>query len=708
MPLVESPTGSITLACTTLDNGQDLVTYDDTGQQIRRIDRTSIIDGVPNCINDPVVDKNDDLYGIPSGVVNGYWAAGPNLLAYDGNTLKWKYPVHCGNDQGNDVVVGADGNIYATVYNNGVHLIGLTPEVEPGTTQPKKILDIVIPNDCSIRLHPYKDGIMVHGQSSGKPRYYSYGGKFLGEATIDDIWYEKLNADGQLFVGKYVSGSYRSARVDMYDPRTGKVRTTPASTPGANVNGVQVYPLQGGGVAALVNEQKMISSGVPATPEEYINTLVTINSAGVVTEAIHLTNTYSQNGVTGTFGGTFVSAESNGKIAVIRELNLNTGISWPPTVPAIVIGAYSPASETWSYQAVMQGDLGKSGGPSGYYFNYNHFAHAMAVSNDTVSFIAKCSNNCTNYSPKLYAVKVTGLGTSYPRGDVLSANTGTQPAPRSLMALGDSFSAGEGIEPFMDGNVCHRSTQAYSRVLGTDPYTTLQLDKFVACSGAKTTHVLNGWYDTGRNESPQISALTSGSPKIVTLTIGGNDILFADFAKACILDTCNFSSGVYNNSLNAINNTLGGSLTSTYKKLLEVTQTSGAKIYVLGYPQVIADKSVNEIGDARCPYMYESVPVAAGRYWEDARAARDIVTKLNTKITDTVDAVRALSTDNQRLVFVSATGTSSPFDGHEVCSSGESYFHNFDQALNNTAYVFHPNVKGQAAYAQLVRQAIGE
>jgi len=115
-------------------------------------------------------------------------------------------------------VVGANGTIYTTVYNNGVHLIGLTPEAEPGTNQPKKIVDVVLPNDCSIRLQAYKDGIMAHGQLSGVPRYYSYSGKELGAATIGNIWYEKLNADGQLFVGKYVSGSYQSASVDMYDP----------------------------------------------------------------------------------------------------------------------------------------------------------------------------------------------------------------------------------------------------------------------------------------------------------------------------------------------------------------------------------------------------------------------------------------------------------------------------------------------------------
>jgi len=38
---------------------QDLTTYNAAGQQVRKLDRTGVIDGVPNCINNPVVDKNE-------------------------------------------------------------------------------------------------------------------------------------------------------------------------------------------------------------------------------------------------------------------------------------------------------------------------------------------------------------------------------------------------------------------------------------------------------------------------------------------------------------------------------------------------------------------------------------------------------------------------------------------------------------------------
>ncbi len=705
---VTSTNGDITLPCSTTDTGSDLTTYNASGQVVRQISRTSVIDGVTNCLRAPIADKNGDIYGVPYGKdVNNNWAKGANLLAYAGNTLKWKYPLSCGYDTSPSYAVGANGNIYSTArLSDGVHLIGLTPGVAAGQTAPTKVLDVKISNDCSMMLRTYKDGIVLHGQSSGNAWYYSYSGKFLGQATTGDVWGEKLNAEGQLFVASYVSGSgFRGISISRYDPTTGAVKwAVSASQPQADTNGVQLLPTPGGGVVAVTTEQHMISDGVPATPKTWERRLVTINASGQKVRSVLLPDTYAN----GTFGGAYLTAESGGKVIVTRELNVNTGLSYPTTVPGILVRTYDPVNDTWPYEQAILGDPNKSGGPYGYALDFSDQSKTSFAANNTAYVTAHCSGNCGSLTWKLFALTVNGVGKGYPEGPVITANTPAQPAPRSYVALGDSFSSGEGDPPFVDATACNRSAVAYPRVNGLNPNLTLQLDKFVACSGAQTTHVLNGWNDSTHYEPSQVSALSSGSPKVATITIGGNDILFSDFAKSCVTDTCNFNSAAYNASLTKINGTLGTSLTTTYKKLLEVTKTAGTKVYVLGYPQVIANKAITDPGDARCPYMYESVPVASGRYWEDARAARDIVTKLNTKISDTVNAVRALDADNQRLVFVSATGTNSPFAGHEVCGTGESYFNNVDQALNGFAYVFHPNEKGQAAYAQLVRQAIGE
>jgi hypothetical protein len=261
--------GTVTNGCRNDSGSSDtnLRTYGASGQLTRDLPRTNMIDGVENCINEPAVDKNGVAYGVPYGrAVSGTWQYGPNLLAFDGNTLKWKYPVSCGVS----AVVGANGNVYAlTKVNNQVHLIGLKPELDFGQTQPTKVMDVAVPNDCGAVLSAYKDGIMLHGYSTSGARFYGYAGTSLGQTT-GFFGYEKLNFTGQMFYAVFASASgIRSASIAMYDPLTeGAVWTTTASTPGADVAEAYMYPLATGGVAVLLREQKMVADNVPASPKE--------------------------------------------------------------------------------------------------------------------------------------------------------------------------------------------------------------------------------------------------------------------------------------------------------------------------------------------------------------------------------------------------------------------------------------------------------
>lgn len=111
------------------------------------------------------------------------------------------------------------------------------------------------------------------------------------------------------------------------------------------------------------------------------------------------------------------------------------------------------------------------------------------------------------------------------------------------MALGDSFSSGEGSPNFYSGcfldgldtkgvNRCHRSVEAYPVKLWRQlPGYSL---RFVACSGG----VMDDYYSANpnnKNEPAQRTALAS-RPDLVTLTMGGNDGGFASVLKWCVLD----------------------------------------------------------------------------------------------------------------------------------------------------------------------------
>ena len=104
----------------------------------------------------------------------------------------------------------------------------------------------------------------------------------------------------------------------------------------------------------------------------------------------------------------------------------------------------------------------------------------------------------------------------------------------NYVALGDSYSSGEGNPPFFAGtdgptDYCHRSPQAYSEVLGgligSAPL-------FYACSGAVTSDVTSTSKDT---ELPQLQEPgVDPTASLVTMTIGGNDAGFSSVLKTCI------------------------------------------------------------------------------------------------------------------------------------------------------------------------------
>jgi flagellar hook assembly protein FlgD/lysophospholipase L1-like esterase len=124
--------------------------------------------------------------------------------------------------------------------------------------------------------------------------------------------------------------------------------------------------------------------------------------------------------------------------------------------------------------------------------------------------------------------------------------------PARYVALGDSYSSGEGVPGFEPGtakdvsptgqdgdNVCHRSQAgSYSRLLGEDPaYEGLLTPvDYGACSGAVTQDVLQT-NKANPSEAAQDSRVNEFTD-LITISIGGNDIGFGDIAQACVIWDC--------------------------------------------------------------------------------------------------------------------------------------------------------------------------
>lgn len=108
------------------------------------------------------------------------------------------------------------------------------------------------------------------------------------------------------------------------------------------------------------------------------------------------------------------------------------------------------------------------------------------------------------------------------------------PAPGSpYVALGDSYAAGYGIAPPSNKPIagCAQSAKDYPHQVAAALH--LKLTD-VSCSGAVTADIDQNGQDTGSGTAPQQDTVLSSKTKLVTVTIGGNDLGFATIAGYCV------------------------------------------------------------------------------------------------------------------------------------------------------------------------------
>ena len=290
------------------------------------------------------------------------------------------------------------------------------------------------------------------------------------------------------------------------------------------------------------------------------------------------------------------------------------------------------------------------------------------------------TSGCTD-NPKLYSFNFPGTTIEYPRSEIIAHDSRPQV---SIATVGDSYSSGEGVEPFFPNtnipadetyyNQCHRSENSYSRLLDRDPLLPVNLVGSFACSGAKIEDLTDTWQFPSTQPPQLISLLQAGSVNTIALTIGGNDVNFADFARHCILDLDAYCNGQYTETLRKIREELPAKLDSLYGTL---NSYSSDHLLILGYPQLVPIESY-----PFCTYITDN----------ERLMARDVVTKLNIEIKNAV--VRAGS----KFIYLDATSSTSPFWGHQLCNI-DSYF--IPPGLP-VEYSLHPNFSGQNAYKQLI------
>jgi GDSL-like Lipase/Acylhydrolase family len=268
--------------------------------------------------------------------------------------------------------------------------------------------------------------------------------------------------------------------------------------------------------------------------------------------------------------------------------------------------------------------------------------------------------------------------------------------PLDYVALGDSYSSGEGVPPFdpetdTSGNRCHRSTAAYSRVF--EPIGWRLRRRFFACSGAVTDNVglldeasgqLGGVVQYGGEQAVQLGRLTPpewAETDLVTLTIGGNDAQFARVLSQCLVFRCHRgrrARRIATHIARAVPPKLG----ATYAGIARSAPNAG--VFVLGYPQLFPSRPRRRCAIGKRPLSRPKQVFLRARGEQLNRAIR-----------------RAARGAGFHYVDVERV-----FRGHEPCGPKSEWIHSI-VLRGGVVFSFHPNGFGQRAYARALERYVG-
>ena len=313
---------------------------------------------------------------------------------------------------------------------------------------------------------------------------------------------------------------------------------------------------------------------------------------------------------------------------------------------------------------------------------------------------------------------------------------GYTPASLDYLALGDSISSGEGdtekvngqkfYRPLTDINgdksngipreKCHVSTRSYPYRLANWMQLSNDWWGSVACSGAKiydvnsnNIHGYEGQY-SGDSETlgygrlnglsnkealqaqalneiipgrkKQIEFVEKYKPKVITLTMGANDIDFGKKIESCIyFGTCDWA--VFKKD------TLGRQIRGQFIKLVELYSelkrvgNPSAKMYIIGYPQLISDAN-----PASCGYNVGFMNIEE----------REVVAQATEYMNSVIEA--AAKRTGLKYVDIS----DALYEGR-LCDQGQAYVTGITHPdFRQESY--HPNSPGHQKIAQRIIQEL--
>jgi lysophospholipase L1-like esterase len=249
---------------------------------------------------------------------------------------------------------------------------------------------------------------------------------------------------------------------------------------------------------------------------------------------------------------------------------------------------------------------------------------------------------------------------------------------QTYVALGDSYSSGEGSPPFdPSSGACDRSSKAWPSIFARKASFTELAN--LACSGA-TTNALSRPF---KEQVSQLDALYAFDSRFATITIGGTDLGFSGVLFDCYTGNC-VRDGLLKRSGRRLDG-FGPILWRTYKKLVG----NVSSVIVVGYPNIFPTTQAKTVN---CGWLQP----------EERRQLNVLAKKLDNVTKNAVRVARQKFSRSPRF-RISYASTLNALAGHELCTRGSWVYPLGLSGGNNRG---HPTASGQRAIAKAVVPAL--
>ena len=271
-------------------------------------------------------------------------------------------------------------------------------------------------------------------------------------------------------------------------------------------------------------------------------------------------------------------------------------------------------------------------------------------------------------------------------------DTGLRPAVVQQVSLGDSYASGNSAGNYYGPSGCYRSSYNYAwqiNGLKTVSRATIALPNVVACSGARIIDIMHQGVGsppkTGMPE--QISALDPLNTRLVTISVGGNDLRFTKHLSDCYLGDCSGAPLLTTADLQTVQDRL----TKLYKDVRARMRPDGV-LAVMAYPLIFPAAGDPDVDYTTCPVTL------AGLTGAELNRIQEAFTNVRDMLARAVNA-----TGDQRVVLVD---TLDALRGHSICSR-DPWANGLQVADLDIFGSYHPNQTGHGVEATRIAQMFG-